>query len=191
MAMELAYKLLSVEEFLDACPNDQRHYQLIDGVIVAMAPPAIPHQIIAGNLTFELGAALRANRPHCTVRSQAGIAPQGLSGRNHFETDITVTCEPGGYRGIAAEPVLIVEIQSPSTERDDHFVKLPHYQRIPSLQEILYVESERIAATLYRRSGDGWQTIDLDGGDAGLQLETIGLDLPLSALYRGVPGLSP
>jgi Uma2 family endonuclease len=191
MAMELAYKLLSVEEFLDACPNDQRHYQLIDGVIVAMAPPAIPHQIIAGNLTFELGAALRANRPHCTVRSQAGIAPQGLSGRNHFETDITVTCEPGGYRGIAAEPVLIVEIQSPSTERDDHFVKLPHYQRIPSLQEILYVESERIAATLYRRSGDGWQTIELDGGDARLQLETIGLDLPLSALYRGVPGLSP
>jgi Uma2 family endonuclease len=191
MAMGLAYKLLSVEEFLDACPNDQRHYQLIDGVIVAMAPPAIPHQIIAGNLTFELGAALRANRPHCTVRSQAGIAPQGLSGRNHFETDITVTCEPGGYRGIAAEPVLIVEIQSPSTERDDHFVKLPHYQRIPSLQEILYVESERIAATLYRRSGDGWQTIELDGGDARLQLETIGLDLPLSALYRGVPGLSP
>jgi Uma2 family endonuclease len=191
MAMELAYKLLNVEEFLDACPNDQRHYQLIDGVIVAMAPPAIPHQIIAGNLTFELGAALRANRPHCTVRSQAGIAPQGLSGRNHFETDITVTCEPGGYRGIAAEPVLIVEIQSPSTERDDHFVKLPHYQRIPSLQEILYVESERIAATLYRRSGDGWQTIELDGGDARLQLETIGLDLPLSALYRGVPGLSP
>jgi Uma2 family endonuclease len=191
MAMELAYKLLTVEEFLDCCPNDQRHYQLIDGVIVAMAPPAIPHQIIAGNLTFELGAALRANRPHCTVRSQAGIAPQGLSGRNHFETDITVTCEPGGYRGIAAEPVLIVEIQSPSTERDDHFVKLPHYQRIPSLQEILYVESERIAATLYRRSGDGWQTIELDGGDARLQLETIGLDLPLSALYRGVPGLSP
>jgi Uma2 family endonuclease len=42
--MEPAYKLLSVEEFLDSCPNDQRHYQLIDGVIVAMAPPAIPHR---------------------------------------------------------------------------------------------------------------------------------------------------
>jgi Uma2 family endonuclease len=189
--MELAYKLLNVEEFLDSCPNDQRHYQLIDGVIVAMAPPAIPHQIIAGNLTFELGAALRANRPHCTVRSQAGIAPQGLLGRNHFETDITVTCEAGGSRGIAAEPVLIVEIQSPSTERDDHFVKLPHCQSLPSLQEILYVESERVAATLYRRSGEGWETIELDGGDARLQLETVGLDIALSALYRGVPGLSP
>jgi Uma2 family endonuclease len=187
--MELAYKLLSVEEFLDTCPHDQRHYELIDGVIVAMAPPAIPHQIIAGNLTFELGAAVRANRPHCTVRSQAGIAPQGLAGRNHFETDITVTCEPGGYRGIATEPVLIVEIQSPSTERDDHFVKLPHYQSLPSLQEILYVESQLVAATLYRRAGEGWETIVLDGGDALLQLETIGLDIALVALYRGVPGL--
>lgn len=94
--MEFAYKLLSVEEFLDSCPNDQRHYQLIDGVIVAMAPPAIPHQIIASRLTAHIVSAVDANRPNCTVRSQAGIAPQGLAGRNHFETDITVTCEPGG-----------------------------------------------------------------------------------------------
>src|SRR5258708_36189692 len=124
----------------------------MDGLIVARAASELPHPIIAGNLPGEIYSALRANRPNCTVRSQAGIAPQGLSGRNHFETDITVTCEAGGYRGIAAEPVLIVEIQSPSTERDDHFVKLPRYQGLPSLQRILYVESERVAATLYRRS---------------------------------------
>ena len=189
--MELAYKLLSVDEFLDCCPNDQRHYQLIDGVIVAMAPPAIPHQIIAGNLTGEIYSAVRSARPNCTVRSQAGIAPQGLSGRNHFETDITVTCEPGGYRGIAAEPVLIVEIQSPSTERDDHFVKLPHYQSLPSLREILYVESQRIGATLYRRGDADWEMIELNGEEARLQLATIGLDIALAEVYRGVPGLSP
>jgi Uma2 family endonuclease len=189
--MELAYKLLSVEEFLDSCPNDQHHYQLIDGVIVAMAPPAIPHQIIASRLTAHIVSAVDANRPGCSTRSQAGIAPQGLAGRNHFETDITVTCEPGGYKGIAAEPVLIVEIQSPSTERDDHFVKLPHYQRLPSLQEILYVESQHVAATLYRRSGAGWETVELEGGNARLRLDTIGLDITLAALYRGVPGLAP
>ncbi len=191
MAIEPAYKLLTVEEFLDSGPNDERHYQLIDGVIVAMAPPAIPHQIIAGNLPFEIGAAVRANRPNCTVRSQAGIAPQGLFGRNHFETDITVTCEPGGHRGIAAEPLLIVEILSPSTERDDQFVKLPQYQAIPSLREMLYVESERVAATIYRRDGDGWMTIEIAGPEARLQLATIGFDIALAANYRGVPGLSP
>jgi len=190
MVTRPAYKLLTVEEFLDCCPNDQRHYQLIDGVIVAMAPPAIPHQIIAGNLTGEIYAATRANRPNCTVRSQAGIAPQGVLGRNHFETDITVTCEAGGYRGIAAEPVLIVEIQSPSTERDDHFVKLPEYQAIPSVMEILYVESETVGATVYRRQVDGWDAIEIAGPAARLELYTIGLDIRLAAVYSGVPGLS-
>src|ERR1700676_1330445 len=125
MAMELAYKLLTVEEFLDSCPNDQRHYQLIDGVIVAMAPPAIPHQIIAGNLTGEIYSAVRSNRPNCTVRSQAGIAPQGLAGRNHL-------------------------------------------QRLPSLKEILYIESERVAATVYRRRGKGLTTIEIAVGEARL-----------------------
>jgi Uma2 family endonuclease len=189
MVTQPAYKLLTVEEFLDCCPNDQRHYQLIDGVIVAMAPPAVPHQIIAGNLTGEIYAATRANRPNCTVRSQAGIAPQGVLGRNHFETDIAVTCEAGGYRGIAAEPVLIVEIQSPSTERDDHFVKLPEYQAIPSVMEILYIESETVGATVYRRQADGWDAIEIAGPAARLELYTIGLDIPLAAVYRGVPGL--
>jgi Uma2 family endonuclease len=189
MVTQPAYKLLTVEEFLDCCPNDQRHYQLIDGVIVAMAPPAVPHQIIAGNLTGEIYSAVRANKPNCTVRSQAGIAPQGLLGRNHFETNITVTCEVCGDRGIASEPTLIVEIQSPSTERDDHFIKLPEYQAIPSLMEILYMESESVAATVYRRQADGWDTIEIAGPTARLELFTVGLDILLAAVYRGVPGL--
>jgi Uma2 family endonuclease len=108
-----------------------------------------------------------------------------------------VTCRfANDYRGINAEPLPIVEILSPSTERGpreggDHFVKLPHYQAIPSLQEILYVESERVAATVHRRDAAGeWQTVDIAGPQARLPLQTIGLDVPLTALYRGVPGLA-
>ena len=70
------------------------------------------------------------------------------------------------------------------------FVKLPAYQRIPSLQEILYVETERVGATVYRRAEAGWQTIELTNADARLNLETVGLDIPIAALYRGIPGLA-
>jgi Uma2 family endonuclease len=190
--MELAYKLLAVEEFLDACPNDQRHYQLFDGVIVAMAPPAGRHQVIAGMLGGMLFNAVEANLPGCSVRTQAGIAPHGLRGRDHFETDVTVTCEPldETCRGIVRQPLLIVELLSPSTDRDDVFVKLPAYQSILGLQEILYVETERVGATVYRRAAGAWQTINLASG-AQLQLETVGLDIPLTTLYRGIPGFSP
>ena len=93
-------------------------------------------------------------------------------------------------RGIVVDPVLIVEILSPSTDRDDVFIKLPAYQRIPSLQEILYVETERIGATVYRRAENTWLTINL-AREAQLRLETVGLDIPLAMLYRGIPGLSP
>ena len=105
---------------------------------------------------------------------------------------MTVSCTPldRDDRGIVSDPVLIVEVLSPSTDRDDVFTKLPAYQRIPSLQEILYIETERIGATVYRRAEGAWQTIRLASG-AQLELETVGLDIPLTALYRGVPGVSP
>jgi Uma2 family endonuclease len=190
--MEPAYKLLTVEEFLDSCPNDRRHYQLFDGVVVAMAPPATAHQVIAGRLSGEIYAALSASRPECFLRHQAGIAPQGVQRRDHFETDFVVSCAPldHDYRGIVSEPMLIVAVLSPSTDRDDVLVKLPAYQSIRSVQEILYVETERVGATVYRRAEDVWQTINL-GPDARLHLETVGLDVPLAALYRGMPGLAP
>jgi Uma2 family endonuclease len=156
--MEPAYKLLTVEEFLDACPRDQRHYQLFDGIIVAMAPPADRHQRIAGMLGGLLFNAVQSKLPGCAVLIQAGIAPQGVRGRDHFETDITVSCEPQSddHRGLVQEPLLIVEILSPGTDRDDVYIKLPAYQRISSLREILYVETERIGAAVYRRSATGW-----------------------------------
>ena len=189
--MDPAYKLLTVEEFLDSCPDGDRHYELIDGVIVAMAPPAIAHQRIAANLGARIVNAVEANRPDCAIGSQGGIAPQGLDNRNYFEADIVVTCRfANDYRGINAEPLLIVEILSPSTERDDHFVKLPQYRAIPSAEEILYIESQRVAATIYRRDAAGhWQAIEIAGPEARLRLRTIGLDVPLAAIYRGVPGL--
>jgi hypothetical protein len=55
----------------------------------------------------------------------------------------------------------------------------------------LRVESERVAATVYRREGDGWSAIEIGGPQARLQLATIGLDIALAAIYRGVPGLLP
>jgi len=190
--MEPAYNLLTVEEFLDTCPNDRRHYQLFDGVVVAMAPPGDRHQRIAGALGGMIYNSVQSRLPGCAVLIQAGIAPQGVRGRDHFETDLTVTCEPQSddRRGIVQDPLLIVEILSPGTDRDDVFVKLPAYQRIPSLREILYIETERVGATVYRRAGEGWRAMELDGPDARSSLETVGLDIPLGSLHRGIPGLA-
>src|SRR5262249_25435450 len=119
---------------------------------------------------FELGAALREHHPACRLYGEAGIAPSGLQGRDYFEADIAFTCAPADHdaRGIVGEPLLIIEILSPSTERDDIFVKLPVHQRIASTREILYVETSRVGATLCRRDGDGWRATAIEGSKARL-----------------------
>lgn len=60
------------------------------------------------------------------------------------------------------------------------------------MREILYVESDRIAATVHRRTatGDGaWTSEQLTGPEARLTLATLTLDIPLATLYRGLPAL--
>jgi Uma2 family endonuclease len=90
----MAYKRLTVEEFLESCPDDQRHYQLFDGVMVAMTWFTTRQQIIAPRLGGEIYACLRPTRLDCVLRVQARIAPDGQQGRDYFETDFTVSCSP-------------------------------------------------------------------------------------------------
>ncbi len=111
--------------------------------------------------------------------------------RSHtfFVADIAVTCAPHRRDAdhMASDPVLLVEIPSEGTEREVRRAKLPEYRLIPSLREILLVDSRARFAELHRRlDGERW-TVDLArGDDAVLRLESIGADIPLGALYAGL-----
>jgi hypothetical protein len=47
-----------------------------------------------------------------------------------------------------------------------------------------------VAATVYRRDGEEWVTIAVGPQDR-LRLDIIGLNIPLTDLYHGIPGLAP
>ena len=67
-----ALKPMSVDEFLDWESEDDRSYELRDGVVVAMAPTKSAHQILAARFARYLDEALD-DRPSCTVRVEAPI----------------------------------------------------------------------------------------------------------------------
>jgi hypothetical protein len=69
------------------------------------------------------------------------------------------------------------------------FVKLPACQGIANLAEILYVESERVAATIYRRRAERWTATALAAADR-LHLDSSALDIPFMTFYRAIPALS-
>src|SRR5207237_10680479 len=105
----------------------------------------------------------------------------------YFVADIAATCAPieGGRQAIK-DPFLIVEILSPSTERHDRRIKLPVYRQIATVQEILLIASDGLYAELHRRAGAQWITEILRGADARLALISVGIDIPLAALYDGI-----
>lgn len=63
-----------------------------------------------------------------------------------------------------ANPVLIVEVTSPSTEAYDRGEKLNHYQRIPSLQAVLFVSHRERRLTVTERVAGEWRSTDFSAG---------------------------
>jgi Uma2 family endonuclease len=114
---QAASKRMTLGEFLSWDDGTDTRYELWDGVVVAMAPPMAPHGRLALALGGELRAALRS-RPPCGAFSEAGIA---LPDRNDtfYVADIAVTCQPlRAEDRLSSNPVLIVEVLSPSTAAD-------------------------------------------------------------------------
>jgi Uma2 family endonuclease len=179
---EPAEKRMSLAAFLEWDDGTDARYELLDGRIVAMAPPVEAHGTIVANLAAVIRPKLK---PPCRVVVEAGITPPDRAD-TWYQADLVVTCAPPerGARAIA-EPRLIVEVLSPSTAAHDRGVKLADYRRIVTVEQILLVASEDRHVEVWRRAEDGWKVQDLIG-DAAVPLAIDGRSLPLAAIYDGV-----
>lgn len=183
---EAAIKRMTVAEFLRWEDGTDTRYELLAGEPVAMAPPAVAHGVLASRLAGRIEAALRA-RPPCLAQSEAGIARPDRED-TCYVADLAVTCtplQPG--QSLITDPLLIVEILSPGTVAHDRHTKVPDYRRIPTMREILLIDSERVFAEILRRDGERWITEIVQGRDGVLSLAAIDLTVRMSDLYEGIP----
>jgi Uma2 family endonuclease len=180
---ERAPKPVSLDEFLSWNDGTDRRYELIAGEIVAMNPPAEAHGLLVGNAVGELRNRLK--KP-CQVRVEAGIVRRDLTD-TYLQADLAVSCRPAvvGDRWVH-EPVVIVEVLSPSTAEHDRGTKLPAYRAIPTVQEIVLIDSETRHAELWQRTAAGWSVSDLTA-EATIALPSVDVELPMGELYDGVP----
>jgi Uma2 family endonuclease len=182
---EAAVKRMTVAEFLRWEDGTDTRYELLAGFPVAMAPPAPAHGFLAARLCARIEGALQSRRP-CMVQIEAGIARPD---RNDtcYVADLAVTRKPP-QRGdqLIGDPVLIVEVLSPTTGLHDRQTKVADYRRIASVEEILLIDSASIFAEVLRREGDRWITEIVRGPQATLSLASIGMTATMSDLYEGI-----
>lgn len=178
---------MSLNEFLAWDPGDRsgRAWQLIDGEPVAMAPGSETHAAIQSEIARLLGNHLLEQRSPCRVLTEPGIVPRVRANRNFRVPDLGVTCAPPSQGLMMPEPVLLIEILSPSNEAETR-ANIWAYATVPSVQEILAVHSTRIEAELLRRNTDGNWPAEPDIIAAGgvLTLSGIRYSTPLTSLYR-------
>jgi len=178
-------KLWTLQEFLAFDDGTDTSYQLFEGRIVAMNPPLRGHAALVGRLVRTIGDQLR---PPCEVYPEAGIVPLNRP-HSWYKADLIVTCTPGNYRDpFIAEPVLVVEVLSPNTSATDFNRKLPDYQQIPSMRDILLVSSMERLVRHWRREPEGWieQT---SRGAATLRMSGLPVGMAMRDLYDGIlPG---
>ena len=131
-----------------------------------MAPPSEAHATIVPNLAMAIRHQLR---PPYRLLGEFGVRLEGRDD-SFYQCDLAVTCAPADAgRRYVAEPILIAEVLSPSTQLHDRGRKLDDYRQLPSVQEILLVASEQRRVQHWRRDGPRWIVEDLIG-DAELRL---------------------
>ncbi len=87
---------------------------------------------------------------------------------------------------IVDDPVLVVEVLSPSTEQHDLTRKRWAYQAIPSLQTVLFIDPDRpVVEILAREAGDTWRSRVVEGLEASLGIAALEIELPLAEIYEG------
>jgi Uma2 family endonuclease len=105
---------------------------------------------------------------------------------SYYIPHIAVTCDPNEPgRQAMINPLLIVEILSPSTERRDRRLKLSVYQKLASVREIMLIDADGYHAEVYRRENDHWGIELVRGPESALYL-ALGRSPGLDA--RAIPG---
>ena len=174
------------EQFLAWEEEQEERWEFAGFEPVAMTGGTWAHSIIQANLIRALGS--RLSGEPCRVH---GSILKVKAGHSFRYPDAFVACSGGDPRStVAAEPVVLFEIMSPSTERTDRGVKLREYTAIPSARRYVLIEQDEVLATVVARSGDDW-IITHPGTGALLTMPEIGVTMPLEELYEGVDLTAP
>lgn len=181
---------MTVAEFLEWCPDDGRHWELVDGEPRAMASSKMGHGGLQSEVGRLIGNHLVERGGRCTLVTAPGIVPRMRASFNIRVPDLAITRSP--YTVTDADmpdPVLVIEILSPSNQADT-WRNVWAYATIPSVREILVLRTVTMRADLLRRGEDGnWPQSPEVVTEGDLVLDSIGFRVPLAALYRtaGLP----
>ena len=183
-----ALKRMCWEEYVERERQATEKSEFFDGELFAMAGGSFNHSLVATNLTREAGNALKGSGCRVNGSDLRILCPSGLG----TYPDASIVCGEPQFQGERQEtllnPIVIVEVLSPTTEGYDRGKKFEHYQSLPSLKEYVLISQDHVRVEHFaRQEATGkWLLTTLGDIEGSLELPAIGISLSVAEIYAGV-----
>ena len=175
---------LTADAFMEWAAAQEGRFELSGGEIVAMAPERIAHTRLKAEVWAALKSAIAARGLGCEALAD-GVSVR-IDDRTVYEPDALVRCGPKapGEAVEVDDPVIVVEVVSPSSRGVDTGLKLADYFRLPAVRHYLIVQTEARAVIHHRRDDTGIATRNLREG--ALALDPPGLEIGIAELFASL-----
>jgi len=173
---------MTVDEFLSWAKDEPGRYELLKGEVYVMSPEGVGHSEKKGAVYAALLAGIRARRLPCHALPDG--ATVRIDNTTAYEPDALVYCgdklPPTALE--VPNPLIVVEVLSPSTRRVDVSLKLAGYFRLPSVAHYLIVDPTQPSVLHHSRraGGDILTRVVTDGK---ITLDPPGLEVALADIY--------
>ncbi len=185
-AAKIAPTLMTADEFLVWDAPGPNRWELVDGLPRKMAISSVAQGLVHSEATVLIRNHLFETHAHCRLMIRSCVQPRVRADLNVRTPDLVASSTPRQAGDmLVRDPKLMVEIVSPSNERD-RWSNVWAYTTIPSVRDILVLHVSLARAELLHRGDDGaWpdNALTLLSGDT-LTLQSIDMALPLTEFYR-------
>jgi Uma2 family endonuclease len=174
----------SVEDYLESEKFSPVKREFVEGEVYAMAGASDNHNRIVRNFVASLENHLRDS----PCETFFGDIKVQVTKNVYYYPDVLVSCEENPENPyFRNQPILIIEVTSPSTKHIDRREKLLFYQQMPSVQEYVIVDQKKMNVEVHRRQPNGgWITYYFNEPRETVEFASVELSLPLTEIYRRV-----
>ncbi|MXV76880.1 Uma2 family endonuclease [Candidatus Poribacteria bacterium] len=192
VATGAAQTILSPEEYISFerkfVPDAETvRHEYVKGKIISMSGASRAHNLISFNIAAELHPQIRDREIEVYIGEMRVGSPTIAS---YFYPDIVVVSQEPEFEDDVFDtlrnPIVIIEILSPSTEAFDRGEKFSHYRQIESLQEYIIVSQDKVNVERFLRKPDEWGYTSFQDINQQIPIASIACELSLEKIYERV-----
>ncbi len=186
---ETLEKTYTHAEYFALEKNSLKKLEYFNGTIITMSGGTFQHNEIAARILAMLVFAIdEKEKVFHVCNSDMKIQIPSLD-YFVYPDAVVVSEKPKFYnnrKDVITNPLLIVEVLSPSTQNYDRGGKFMAYRTLPSFKEYVLVNQFKpMVTTFFRKAAHHWEDQDVEGTDKSVRLQSIDCEIALSRIYKG------